>query len=93
MIQLLLIDTIGDAYISTVHKYTTPDVDNSNVRMQIKIETQKLFTTTRYANSTDHTGRYYTQRITDIHTPLAELFTRGPSSDRSSHRLPAKVKH
>jgi len=64
MIQLLLIDTIGDAYISTVHKYTTPDVDNSNVCMQIKIETQKLFTTTRYANSTDHTGRYYTQRIT-----------------------------
>jgi len=67
MTQLLLIDTIGVAYVSTVHKHTTPDVDSSIYTYANQIEIQKLFTTTRYMyihtlNSTDHTGRYYTQR-------------------------------
>ena len=100
--------------LSNIHKHTTTEV-NSLIYVCKSNRIQKLFTTTRYMsihtpNSTDHTGRttllvhskslLHTNEIHNIHTPLAELFTRGPSSDHTGRtseqsrvKIPASAFH
>ena len=60
MILPLLVDNIGEQ-LSNVIKHTMPDVNNQNICMQIKIESETIYNSSlcvnTYSNSTDHTGR------------------------------------
>ena len=59
---------------------------------------ETIYNNSLYVHTCTYTKLYWPHRsllhttkiLYNIHAPLAELFTRGPSSDRSSHRLPAK---
>jgi len=58
MIQLLPIDTIGVAYVSTVHKHTTPDVDNSNILCKSNRSTETIYNNSLYVGLHTYTKLY-----------------------------------